>query len=54
MQHLVANQEMYRNIFIQREQTIQRLVRTVTGNPELLHLVKSVTVNYKCVHLARL
>lgn len=49
-QHLVSNQDLYRTIFIQREQTIQRLVRTVTNNPELLPLVKSVTVNYKCAN----
>ncbi|KZV92577.1 hypothetical protein EXIGLDRAFT_836370 [Exidia glandulosa HHB12029] len=45
--HDVANRGLYKVLFIQREQTIKRLVRTVTSNPALLPFIKSVSIDYK-------
>ncbi|KZV92561.1 hypothetical protein EXIGLDRAFT_718232, partial [Exidia glandulosa HHB12029] len=45
--HTVGNENVYRAIFIHREQTIQRLLKAVTSNPQLLVLIKFVTVDYK-------
>lgn len=45
--HAAANENLYRTVFIHRETTIQLFVKAVTLNPDLLYLIKSVTIDYK-------
>ncbi|KZV87398.1 hypothetical protein EXIGLDRAFT_752266 [Exidia glandulosa HHB12029] len=47
----VARKDLYARVFVHTEQTVRRLLRTVTEHGDLLDLIKSITVDYKYAQL---